>query len=171
MIDLVNKSGVSLLRDVVGLPRVPEGLTADQQYQLVAEEAALVDFVKSFGHIANAGDAEALISNYAPEATWSTARGRSVGTQEIKANYDGYYGPNHWFNYWTNIVVRFVRPFDEAYIAAYHYSLAVNQALPEPFAVVSTDVWHLKRVEGSWKIFVRRIDLVESHGHRVLPPA
>lgn len=167
MIDFDNQGALEIQREVVLLPRIPADWTDEQKAQLVAEEAALVDFMNSFGQIANAGDAETLISRYTDDATWRTARGHSVGKEQIKENYDGYYGPVHWFNYWTNIVVRFVKPFEQAYIAAYHYSLAVTE--PDNFAVVSTDFWNLKRIDGEWKIYQRRIDLVNTHGHKLLP--
>jgi ketosteroid isomerase-like protein len=171
MIDLSMRPGVELLREVTALPRIPDGLTAEQRHELLLEEAALLDFVKSFGHIVNSGDVEAVVSNYADDCTWISPRGRFVGSDEIRRNYGLYFNSARWFSFWTNVTVRFVETFDEAYVSAYQYSIGVSESDPLSVGVVSTDVWHMKRSASVWKIVERRIDLLESHGHRVLPHA
>jgi ketosteroid isomerase-like protein len=171
VLDLSNQGGVGLLRSVTSLPRIPAGLATDRHLELVMEEAALLDFVKSFAHIVNSADVAAVVSNYADDCTWTSPRGRFVGSGEIRSNYELYFNPVRWFSFWTNVTVRFVRPFDEAYTSAYQYSIGVGGVDAEPRGAVSTDVWHVKRTGESWKIAERRIDILDSHSHRVLPPA
>jgi ketosteroid isomerase-like protein len=153
------------------MPRVPEGLDADQRHDLVVEEAALLDFVKSFAHTLNAGDVDAVVATYADDATWLSPRGRFAGVAEIRHNYGLYYTPIRWFTFWTNVTVRFVSPFDEAYVSAYQYSIGANETDPLRIGGASTDVWRVRRdsAGASWKIAERRIDMVDSHGHRMLP--
>jgi ketosteroid isomerase-like protein len=174
MIDFSAQHGVDLLREVTSLPRVPAGSTAEQRHDLLFEEAALIDFVKSFAHVLNSGDVGAVVDNYTDDATWLSPRGRFVGSAEIRRNYGLYYSPVRWFTLWTNVTVRFIKPFDEAYVSAYQYSLGVRESDPLSLGAVSTDVWRLVRGSAdaaSWKIAERRIDILDSHGHRMLPNA
>lgn len=169
VIDLTERGGVELLRAVTGLPRAPEGLPADRRYEHVFEEAALLDFVKSFGHVVNSADVEAVVSTYADDATWISPRGTFVGSEQIRRNYGLYYSPVRWFAIWANVTARFVRAFDDAYVSAYQYSIGVTGAEPEPRGAISTDVWHVTRSGHAWRIAERRIDIVDSHSHRTLP--
>jgi ketosteroid isomerase-like protein len=174
VIDFAAQQGIELLRAVTSLPRLPEHFDAQQRGELVLEEASLLDLVKSFAHTLNAGDIDSVVARYAKDATWLSPRGRFAGTDEIRRNYELYYHPIRWFTLWTNVTVRFVQPFDEAYVSAYQYSIGVNDADPLSRAGISTDVWRMERGAGRdsvWRIAERRIDMVDSHGHRLLPAA
>jgi ketosteroid isomerase-like protein len=170
MLDLSNHGGLDLLRSVTRLARIPEGLATERHVELVLEEAALVDFVKSFAHAVNAADVDAVVANYADDGIWNSPRGRFVGTEEIRRNYGLYFNPVRWFSFWTNVTVRFVQPFEEAYVSAYQYSLGASGS-DQTLGAVSTDVWRVIKAGESWKIAERRIDILDSHGHRVLPPS
>jgi len=174
VIDLSAQRGTDLLRTVTALPRVPDGLTAQQRQDLLHEEAALLDFVKAFAHTLNSGEIDDVVAAYADDATWLSPRGQFVGAGEIRRNYELYYQPVRWFTLWTNATVRFVQPFDEAYVSAYQYSIGVDAGDPLSRGGISTDVWRLERGGDrgpTWKIVERRIDMVDSHGHRLLPAA
>jgi ketosteroid isomerase-like protein len=170
MIDLTSRSGLHLLREVTGLPRVPAGITGEQRRDLVAEEAALRDFALSFAHAVNAADLDAVVAAYADDCTVISPRGQYVGTGAVRRNYQAYFDPVQWFSFWTNVTVRFVRPFDEAYVSAYQYSVGVLDGEPGAQGALSTDVWRVRRAGDSWQIAERRIDILDSHNHRVLPP-
>jgi hypothetical protein len=75
-----------------------------------------------------------------------------------------------WFSCWTNVAVRFIRPFDDAYVSAYQYSIGVDESQPESQGALSTDVWRVKRVGDEWQIAERRIDILDTHNHRLLRP-
>jgi ketosteroid isomerase-like protein len=168
--NLDDNSGVSLLRAVTGLPRIPGGLPADRRTELLAEEAALMDFVKSFAHLVNSADIDAIVASYASDSTWISPRGRFAGTDQIRHNYGLYLNPVRWFSFWTNVIVRFVRPFDDAYVTAYQYSIGVGGTAADPLGAVSTDVWRVRRGGDSWQIAERRVDVLGRYDHRVLPP-
>jgi ketosteroid isomerase-like protein len=170
VLNLADDSGVSLLRTVTCLPRIPTGLAAEGLAELLAEEAALIDFVKSFAHTVNSADVDAVVGNYADDSTWISPRGRFVGAEAIRHNYGLYFDPVRWFSFWTNITVRFVRPFDEAYVSAYQYSIGVSDAGRDRLGAVSTDVWRVKRAGDAWKIAERRVDVLDGYNHRVLLP-
>jgi ketosteroid isomerase-like protein len=170
VLDLSNEAGAGLLLRVASLPRIPEGLAADRHLELVLEEAALLDFVKSFAYLVNAADVDAVVGNYADDGIWNSPRGRFVGSDEIRRNYGLYFNPVRWFSFWTNVTVRFVRPFEEAYIAAYQYSIGAS-GTDDTLGAVSTDVWRVTKAGESWKIAERRIDILDSHAHRLLPPS
>ena len=170
MIDLSSRSGLDLVRAVAGLPRVPDDPAGPGQVELVVEEAALLDWVKSFAHHVNAADLDAVVDSYTGDCTVISPRGHYVGTEEVRANYRRYFHPVRWFSFWTNLTVRFVRPFDAAYVSAYQYSIGVNPAAGESQGAVSTDVWRVQRCGGSWRIAQRRIDILASHDHQLLPP-
>lgn len=169
IIDLDDARGVDLLRTVTGLPRIPGELSVAGQQELVQHEAALLDFVKSYAHIVNSGDIEAVVAHYDDECVWISPRGRFTGTEAIRRNYGLYYSPVRWFNFWTNVTVRFVGAFDEAYVSAYQYSIGVTESEPLRLGAVSTDVWHVARRGASWQIVERRVDILEEQSHRLLP--
>ncbi len=169
MLDLTSGSGARLLLSVTGLPRVPQGLAKDRELELVAEEAALLDYVTSYAHVVNSGDIDGVVDSYAADCVCISPRGCYIGTAEVRRNYELYYDPVRWFTLWMNVTVRFVRPFDDAYVSAYQYSIGVSDADPVAQGAISTDVWHVTRVERSWKIVERRIDFVDRCNHRLLP--
>jgi ketosteroid isomerase-like protein len=171
MINLDKWSGIDLMRKVAELPRFPDDLGEKDALELLRQEAAVLDFVKTYAHVVNSADIDAVVDHYGDNAVWMNPRGRYVGTEEIRENYRHYYSPVRWFNFWTNISARFVRNIDEAYVSAYQYSLGVARGDPLRLGVVSTDVWHMKRLESSWKIMERRVDLLGDRGHRLLPSA
>src|SRR4051812_5847953 len=169
MIDLASLSGLRLLREVTGLPRVPAGIGAKQRHELVAEEAALRDFALSFAHLVNFAELDAVVAAYAEDCTVTSPRGRYVGTEAVRRNYQAYFDPVHWFSFWTNVTVRFVHPFDEAYVSAYQYSIGVGGPGSDGQGAVSTDVWRVERAGDSWQIAERRIDILDTYNHRVVP--
>ena len=170
MLDLTSGSGADLLRAVTGLPRLPEGLAPEREHELVAAEAALLDYVKSFAHIVNSADIDAVVDCYAPDCICISPRGRYVGTAEVRRNYELYYDPVRWFTLWTNVTARFVRPFDVAYVSAYQYSIGVSAADQAAKGAISTDVWRVTWTGRSWQIVERRIDILDRYTH-TLPPA
>jgi ketosteroid isomerase-like protein len=170
MINLTGSGGLSLIRAVTGMPRVRAELDDAESARLVGEEAALLDWAKSFAHLVNAADLDAVVASYAADCTVISPRGRYVGQDEVRANYRRYFDPVRWFSCWTNVTVRFIRPFDEAYVSAYQYSIGVDATAGESQGALSTDVWRVERTGGSRRIAERRIDILESHNHRVLPP-
>jgi ketosteroid isomerase-like protein len=170
MIDLTSLSGLSLVRAVTALPRTPAGLTARERLEFVVEEAALQDFAKTFAHLVNAADLDAVVSRYAANCRVTSPRGEYVGTGEVRRNYERYFDPVRWFSCWTNVAVRFIRPFDDAYVSAYQYSIGVDESQPESQGALSTDVWRVKRVGDEWQIAERRIDILDTHNHRLLRP-
>ena len=170
MIDLTSRNGLDLVRAVTRLPRVLDDLSGTQGLELVAEEAALLDWAKTFAHQVNAADLDAVVNSYTDDCTVISPRGRYAGTEEVRANYERYFDPVRWFSFWTNVTVRFVRPFDEAYVSAYQYSIGVNPTSGEAQGAASTDVWRVQRTDSVWRIVERRIDILDSHNHQVLPP-
>ena len=167
----MNQSGLGLARAVTGLPRIPQSLPARLRNELVTEEAAVLDFAKSFAHLVNAADLESVVASYADDCTVISPRGRYVGRGEVRANYQRYFDPVRWFSFWTNVTVRFTQPFDEAYVSAYQYSIGIDGGAPETSqGAVSTDVWRVRRVGESWQIVERRIDILDDYNHHVLPP-
>jgi ketosteroid isomerase-like protein len=171
MIDLDKRGGVDLLRQVAELPRLPDDLSEEEELKLLRQESAVLDFVKSYAHIVNSADIDAVVDHYGDDAVWINPRGRFVGTEEIRENYSHYYSPVRWFNFWTNITARFVRGSDAAYVSAYQYSVGVARSDPLRLGAVSTDVWHMTWQGPSWKIVERRVDILESGSHRLLPSA
>ena len=109
------------------------------------------------------------MDSYTADCVVISPRGCYVGTAEVRRNHELYYDPVRWFTLWMNVTVRFVRPFDDAYVSAYQYSIGVSDAVQVPQGAVSTDVWHVTRVGGSWKIVERRIDILDRYNHRLLP--
>src|SRR4051794_37431220 len=169
MIDLASLSGLRLLREITALPRVPARMDDEQRRDLVVEEAALRDFAMSFAHSVNAADLDAVVASYAGDCTVTSPRGRYVGTEAVRRNYQAYFDPVRWFSFWTNVTVRFVRPFDEAYVSAYQYSIGVGGPGSDGQGAVSTDVWRVERAGDSWQIAERRIDILDTYNHRVVP--
>lgn len=167
MIDLSSVNGLPLLRAVTSLPRVPVGIDGGRSGELAAEEAALRDFAMSFAHLVNAADLDAVVAAYAGDCVVISPRGRYEGTDAVRRNYQAYFDPVRWFSFWTNVTVRFVRPFDEAYVSAYQYSVGVRAGDPDAVGALSTDVWRVRRAADSWQIAERRIDILSSHDQRL----
>jgi hypothetical protein len=172
VIELSEHSGIGLVRAVTDLPRM---VAPEQAGRLVAEEAALLDFAKSFAHRVNGADLDAVVASYTDDCTVISPRGRYVGSDAVRQNYEHYFDPVRWFSFWTNVTVRFHQPFDEAlfdeaYVSAYQYSIGVEAAEPESRGAVSTDVWRVRRSGESWQIAERRIDILGPYDHRVLRP-
>jgi ketosteroid isomerase-like protein len=168
VLDLASNSGAPLMCAVTALPRVPAGLPAERESELVAEEAALLDYVKSFAHVVNAADIDGVVDRYADDCVVISPRGRYAGTAAVRRNYELYYDPVRFFTLWTNVTARFVRPFDEAYVSAYQYSVGVNATESSTQGTISTDVWRVRRDDGVWKILERRIDILDAYNHRLL---
>src|SRR5689334_5627421 len=106
MIDFIRQGGLSLVRAVNGLPRVHEELSPEQRSELLAQEAALLDFVMSFAHLVNSADLDAVVSTYADNCTVTSPRGQYVGAEAVRRNYGLYFDPVRWFSFWTNVTVR-----------------------------------------------------------------
>jgi len=170
MIDLASRSGLALLREVTGLPRRPAGLAAEQRCEFVVEEASVRDFAMSFAHLVNAAELDAVVAAYTDDCMVISPRGQYAGREAVRRNYQAYFDPVRWFSFWTNVTVRFIRPFDEAYVSAYQYSIGVHTTEPGAQGAVSTDVWRVRRAGDSWQIAERRIDILTGHDHQVLLP-
>jgi len=61
---------------------------------------------------------------------------------------------------WANVAIRFAR-LDEAYRASYTYGLLTSPA--KNFAAIGTDLHHLRKIDGRWKIVERWITDDVSH--------
>ena len=152
-IDL-DKGGIEVMRIISDLPRRPAwASTPGARAELAEEEAVIRDDLVAYGYAYGAMDMEALLAHFADDVAIVTAAGTVTGSDLLRRNYEWLFkdwpGARHL---WGEVTVRFVAP-DEAYRSAIIWEIyPKNQSL-----AFSTDIHHLKRLGGRWKIVKRRI--------------
>ncbi|TME87772.1 MAG: hypothetical protein E6I44_08695 [Chloroflexi bacterium] len=157
----VGAGGLDAVRAVMRLPRIPTWAAPEQRLQLVEEEAALRDDLVAYGYAYDAGDVDAVVAHFADDVVITNPRGRYAGSDLIRKNYAFLF--QQWprtRQIWANVAIRFAR-LDEAYRASYTYGLLTSPA--KNFAAIGTDLHHLRKIDGRWKIVERWITDDVSH--------
>jgi ketosteroid isomerase-like protein len=148
-------TGIDALRAVIRLPRVPDWATPEQRRQLLEEEAVLRDDLAAYSYAYDAGDVEAVVAYFADDVAITNPRGRYTGSDLIRKNYTFLF--EQWpctRHFWANVAVRFPS-VDEAYRASYVYGVLTSAT--KNFVAVGTDLHHLRKIDGRWKIVERWI--------------
>jgi ketosteroid isomerase-like protein len=148
--------GVDALRAVMRLPRVPDWATPEQRRQLLEEEAVLRDDLVAYSYAYDAGDVDAVVGHFADDVVITNPRGRYTGSDLVRNNYRFLF--EQWprtRQFWTNVAVRFPNSVDEAYRASYVYGILTSPT--RNFAAAGTDLHHLRKIDGRWKIIERWI--------------
>jgi ketosteroid isomerase-like protein len=148
--------GIDALRAVMQLPRVPDWATPEQRRQLLEEEAVLRDDLVAYGYAYDAGDVAAVVAHFAEDVVITNPRGRYTGSELIRKNYTFLF--EQWprtRHTWANVAVRFPSGIDQAYRASCVYGILTSPT--KSFVAAGTDLHHLRKIDGRWKIVERWI--------------
>jgi ketosteroid isomerase-like protein len=155
--------GLAVLREILRLPRVPAwAATPEQRQRLLEEEAAVRDDLVDYAYAYDSADIDAVMAHFSDDVVIANPRGRFTGSALIRKNYEFLY--SQWSrqrHMWQNVAVRFVDSPDEAYRTAYIYGLLTSAS--KNFVAVGTDIHHLRKIDGRWKIVERCITDDVSH--------
>ena len=149
--------GLAVIREIQRLPRVPEWATTPELRQRLLEaEAAVRDDLVAYAYDYDSADIDAVIAHFSDDVVITNPRGRYTGSALIRKNYEFLY--SQWTrqrHIWTNVAVRFVDSLDEAYRTAYIHGVLTSPT--KNFIAVGTDIHHVRKLAGRWKIIERCI--------------
>ena len=161
-IDL-DKGGIDVLRAIIKLPREPAWATPAVLTQLIREEAAIRDDLVAYGYAYGALDLDGLMEHFADDVVLVNPSGTYRGSAIVRRNYEWLF--KDWpsaRHHWGEVAVRFVAP-DEAYRSSIIWESHPKQM----WMGISTDIHHLKKLGGRWKIIKRCI--VMDGGFKLFP--
>lgn len=152
----IDNGGIEVLNKIIKLPRRPDWAdTPEKRRQLDEEEAIIRDDLVAYGYAYGACDLEGLLEHFTDDVVLITPSvGAFIGTDMVRRNYRDYLfkdfpGARH---HWGEVAVRFISPEE-----AYRTAIIIETHPKQLWWGVSTDVHHMKKVGGRWKIAKRRI--------------
>jgi len=140
--------GVAALAQLARLPRRPAGSAGAAAVQ--EEEARIRDDFTAYGYAYDNRDLEAVLGFFAEDCVISAPRGPMHGHAELREHYGESFAAGRTRHIWSNVMVRVVDPGVEAYLGAYHHTLLMRS--DHSRCVTGTDIRHLRRIDGDWKI-------------------
>lgn len=153
-IDITSGKSMEVMHAIAELPRRPAwAKTRETREQLDDEEAILRDDLVAYNYAYASMNLDAVMAYFADDVVIANPGGTFTGAHLIRRNYEWLF--KEWpsaRHHWGDVVVRFVAP-DEAYRTAIIYEIYASNN----WWGVSTDIHHLKKQDGRWKIVRRRI--------------
>jgi hypothetical protein len=148
--------GMNVVRQIASLPFCPEVSSSSERLQFVLEESMLRDQLVTYGYEFDSKDLDAVMNYFSEDCVIVNPRGRYVGRDTIRKNYE------FLFNYWPlmrqilgNVSIRFLST-EQAYRAYYFFGILSSDE--QSLATVGTDIHHLSKINGEWKIVERCIE-------------
>jgi ketosteroid isomerase-like protein len=139
--------GVAALQQLARLPRRPAG-PVDPAAVQEAEDRIRDDFA-GYGYAYDNQDLDAVVDCFAEDCVISAPRGPMRGSADVREHYRAAFAAGTTRHIWSNVIVRVLDPAAEAYLGAYHHTLLLRE---EHQCVTGTDIRHLRRIDGDWKI-------------------
>ena len=140
--------GVAALQELARLPRRPAGPA--EQVAVREEEARIRDDFAVYGYAYDNHDLDAVVAFFADDCVVRAPRGSMHGLAELREHYRESFAAGGTRHIWTNVIVRVVDPAAQAYLGAYHHTLLLRGE--DSMCVTGTDIRHLRRIAGGWKI-------------------
>jgi ketosteroid isomerase-like protein len=152
------KGGLTALQELVSLPRWPEDASDADQLDLLREDAVIRDQFEMYGYAFDNQDLDTVLDFFTDDCVITNPRGQVSGAEAVRDNYLLLFG--YWKSTsrhaWSNVTVRFLdTALSEAYVGAYFSGTLVSDE--RTFAGTGTDIRHLKKMNGIWKIAERWI--------------
>lgn len=155
---VLGKGGLAALQELVDRPRWPDYASAVDQCDLLREEAVIRDQFMTYGYAFDNQDLDTVLSFFTDDCVITNPRGQVRGANAVRDNYLLLFG--YWKSTsrhaWSNLTVRFLdAALSEAYVGAYFTGTLVSDE--QTFGGSGTDIRHLKKIDGIWKIAERWI--------------
>jgi ketosteroid isomerase-like protein len=155
MVINLNSGGIDKMREVISLPRWPEGSSTAMRAELVREEAELRDQLIACGCAYDAHDLDSVMDNFADDCVVASPRGRRVGVDAIREHYLSLFRDWQSMRHLRlNVVIRFSSAHEAYRCYYYHVFLASADRM---LSHIGTDVQRLSKISGRWKIVERYI--------------
>jgi ketosteroid isomerase-like protein len=140
----------------------------DSRVARVEAELAIRDLINAYTYFYDAKDIDRLMNIYSDDCVLVNPRGTYIGTQAIRANYEGLKGGTDLiFHHANNVVVALADDSSEGWATAYLYSVSLR-ANGARAATMGTYVFHVARRGDEWKVIECRI--TDDDRHTFGPP-